>query len=102
MIRGKSNIFKNTFFEDGVISRNAFFILFVVCLMVTQIGMSFKSEDTIIKTRKSDKKLFNLGMKSMSLKIDLMDWYKRSVIEKKVKGSGLQSSNKLPYVIEKN
>jgi len=31
-----------------------------------------------------------------------MIWYKRTVIEKKVKGSGLKSSDKLPQIIEKN
>ena len=65
-----------------------------------QIGISFKSEDTIIRIRKSEKEIFNLGMKSMSLKIDMMGMYKRSVIEERIKGSGLRTSDKLPYIIE--
>lgn len=102
MVKGNSNILKNSFFEEGGISQNAFFILFVVFLMIIQIGISFKNEEIIIRTRQADYNRFNEGMKSISLKIDLMNWYKRSVIEKKVKGSGLQSSDKLPYVIEKD
>ena len=65
-----------------------------------QIGVSFKSEDTIIRTRRSEKEIFDLGMKSMSLKTDMMGMYKRSVIEERIKGSGLKSSDKLPYIIE--
>ena len=46
------------------------------------------------------KKFFDLGMKSMSLKTDMMGMYKRSVIEERIKGSGLKTSDKLPYIIE--
>lgn len=76
------------------------FILFFVFLIVIQIGVSFKSEDTIIRIRKSEKEIFDLGMKSMSLKTDMMGMYKRSVIEERIKGSGLKTSDKLPYIIE--
>ena len=68
--------------------------------MVIQIGVSFKSEDIIIRIRKSEKEIFDLGMKSMSLKTDMMGMYKRSVIEERIKGSGLKTSEKLPYIIE--
>ncbi len=76
------------------------FILFFVFLIVIQIGVSFKSEDTIIRIRQSEKEIFDLGMKSMSLKTDMMGMYKRSVIEERIKGSGLKTSDKLPYIIE--
>ena len=49
---------------------------------------------------KSEKEIFDLGMKSMSLKTDMMGMYKRSVIEERIKGSGLKTSEKLPYIIE--
>ena len=49
---------------------------------------------------KSEKEIFDLGMKSMSLKTDMMGMYKRSVIEERIKGSGLRTSEKLPYIIE--
>jgi hypothetical protein len=32
----------------------------------------------------------------------MMHLYKRSVIEKRVEGTGLQTSKKLPYIIERN
>ena len=75
-------------------------ILFFVFLLVIQIGVSFKSEDIIIRIMKSEKEIFDLGMKSMSLKTDMMGMYKRSVIEERIKGSGLKTSEKLPYIIE--
>lgn len=69
-------------------------------MLVIQIGISFKSEDLIIRIRNSEKEIFDLGMKSMSLKTDMMGMYKRSVIEERIKGSGLRTSDKLPYIIE--
>ena len=95
-------ILKINFFEEGGISNNMLFILFLVFLMVVLIGVSFKTESTIVNIRKSEKQIFDLGMKSMSLKTDMMNLYKRSVIEKKVNGTGLESSDKLPYIIDRN
>ena len=95
-----SKIFKVSFFERGGFSNYFLFILFFVFLLVIQIGVSFKSEDIIIRIRKSEKEIFDLGMKSMSLKTDMMGMYKRSVIEERIKGSGLRTSEKLPYIIE--
>jgi len=89
-----------SFFEKGGVSNYFLFILFFVFLIVIQIGVSFKSEDTIIRIRQSEKEIFDLGMKSMSLKTDMMGMYKRSVIEERIKGSGLKTSDKLPYIIE--
>tara|TARA_B100000676_G_C17683367_1_gene632498 strand:- start:98 stop:376 length:279 start_codon:yes stop_codon:yes gene_type:complete len=89
-----------SFFEKGGLSNYFIFILFFVFLIVIQIGISFKSEDTIIRIRKCEKEIFDLGMKSMSLKTDMMGMYKRSVIEERIKGSGLKTSDKLPYIIE--
>ena len=89
-----------SFFEKGGASSYFLFILFFVFLIVIQIGVSFKSEDTIIRIRKCEKEIFDLGMKSMSLKTDMMGMYKRSVIEERIKGSGLKTSDKLPYIIE--
>ena len=98
----KKNNSQINFFEKGGITNNAMFILFIVFLIVIQIGVSFKSENTVVKIRKSEKKIFDLGMKSMSLKTDMMWLYKRSVIENMTKINGLKSSDKLPYIIEKN
>jgi len=89
-----------SFFEKGGFSNYFMFILFFVFLLVIQIGVSFKSEDLIIRIMKSEKEIFDLGMKSMSLKTDMMGMYKRSVIEERIKGSGLRTSEKLPYIIE--
>ena len=89
-----------SFFEKGGVSNYFLFIIFFVFLIVIQIGVSFKSEDTIIRIRQSEKEIFDLGMKSMSLKTDMMGMYKRSVIEERIKGSGLKTSDKLPYMIE--
>jgi len=89
-----------SFFEKGGVSNYFLFIIFFVFLIVIQIGVSFKSEDTIIRIRQSEKEIFDLGMKSMSLKTDMMGMYKRSVIEERIKGSGLKTSDKLPYIIE--
>jgi len=102
MLKNSKKILKVSFFEEGGISNHALFILFIVFLFVVQIGVSFKSENTSIEIRKAEKEIFDLGMENMSLKTDLMIWYKRTIIEKKVKGSGLKSSDKLPQIIEKN
>ena len=98
----KDKKIKINFFDEGGISNNSMFILFIVFLMVVQIGVSFKNENTIVQIRKSENDIFDLGMKSMSLKTDMMWLYKRSVIENKTNGTGLKSSDKLPYIIEKN
>ena len=97
-----NNIFKGDFFEKGGITRNAGFIIFIVLLMIFQIGLSFKNEEMFVKNRKIDKEIFDLGMRSMSLKIELMNFYKRSVIENNVYSLGLETSDKLPFVIEDN
>jgi len=102
VIKDKSKILKVNFFDRGGISTHFLFILFFVFLMVLQIGVSFKCEDTSVRIRKSEKQIFDLGMKSMSLKTNMMGLYKRSVIENRIKGSGLKTSDKLPYIIEKN
>jgi len=102
MLKGRKKILKINFFEKGGISNNATFILFIVFLMAIQIGISFKSENTIISIRESEKRIFDLGMKSMSLRTEMMGLYKRSVIENKLKESELKTSNKLPFIIERD
>ena len=103
MAKGRKKILKVSFFDKGGISNNATFILFVVFLMVIQIGISFKSENTIIEIRKSEKQIFDLRMKSMSLTTEMTSWYKPSVIVNrlKVEGSELKNSDKLPLIIER-
>lgn len=96
MKKKKSHILKNSFFEKGGISRNVLFIFFVVFLLIIQIAVSFKSEDTIIRIRKVDKDLFDEKMKSISSEIILMNWYKPSVIENKVKSDSLFPIDKFP------
>ena len=59
MKKKKSHILKNSFFEKGGFSRNVLFIFFIVFLLILQIAVSFKSEDTIIRIRKVDKDLFD-------------------------------------------
>ena len=103
MLKGKKKILKVNFFEKGGISNNSTFIFFVVFLMVIQIGISLKSENTIIAIRESDKKIFDLQMKLRSLTIEMDGMYKRSVIESKLReeDSKLKTSDKLPLIIEK-
>jgi len=102
MLKGKKKILKVNFFEKGGISNNSTFIFFVVFLMVIQIGISLKSENTIIAIRESDKKIFDLQMKLRSLTIEMDGMYKRSVIESKLleEDSKLKTSDKLPLIIE--
>tara|TARA_B100000700_G_C14869854_1_gene772862 strand:+ start:541 stop:846 length:306 start_codon:yes stop_codon:yes gene_type:complete len=101
MLKGSKKILTSNFFEKGGISNNAIFISFIVLIMAIQIGISFKTENTIISIRDAEKKIFDLGMKSMSLRSDMMEMYKRSVIESKLKESELKTSDKLPFIIEK-
>ncbi|HJM16698.1 MAG TPA: FtsL-like putative cell division protein [Flavobacteriales bacterium] len=102
MLKGKKKILKVNFFEKGGISNNSTFIFFVVFLMVIQIGISLKSENTIIAIRESEKKIFDLQMKLRSLTIEMDGMYKRSVIESKLleEDSKLKTSDKLPLIIE--
>ena len=103
MLKGKKKILKVNFFEKGGLSNNSTFIFFVVFLMVIQIGISLKSENTIIAIRESEKKIFDLQMKLRSLTIEMDGMYKRSVIESKLleEDSKLIDSDKLPLIIEK-
>ncbi|MDG1718372.1 MAG: FtsL-like putative cell division protein [Flavobacteriales bacterium] len=101
MLKRRKKTLKVNFFEKGGISNNVTFILFVVLLMIIQIGISLKSEKTIIAIRESEKKIFDLQMKSRSLTIKMTGLYKRSVIKAKLKDSELIDSDKLPLIIER-
>jgi len=103
MLKGRKKILKVNFFEKGGISNNTTFIIFIVLLMIIQIGISLKSENTIIEIRKSEKRIFDLRMKSMSLTIEMTGLYKRSVIADRLKEeeSELKTSDKLPLIIER-
>ena len=101
MLKRRKKTLKVNFFEKGGISNNVTFILFVVFLMIIQIGISLKSENTIIEIRKSEKQIFDLRMKSRSLTIEMTGLYKRSVIKAKLKDSELIDSDKLPLIIER-
>ena len=102
MLKGRKKILKVNFFEKGGISNNATFILFIVFLMVIQIGISLKSENTIIAIRESEKKIFDLQMKLRSLSIEMDGMYKRSVIVDRLEEeSELKTSDKLPLIIER-
>jgi len=102
MLKGRKKRLKVNFFEKGGISNNATFILFVVLLMIIQIGISLKSENTIIAIRESEKKIFDLQMKLRSLTIEMDGLYKRSVIKNKLEEeSELKTSDKLPLIIER-
>ena len=59
--------------------------------MIFQIGISFKSEDTIIKLKKVNQDLFDGNMKLISVEINLMNWYKPSVIQSRVISDSLFS-----------
>jgi len=102
MLIGRKKILKVNFFEEGGISNNSTFILFVVLLMIIQIGVSLKSESTIIEIRKSEKEIFDLGMNSMSLTIEMTGWYKSSVIKEKLKDSELIDSDNQPFILERD
>ena len=103
MLKTRKKGLKVSFFEKGGISNNGTFILFVVFLMVIQIGISFKSENTIIEIRQSEKQIFDLRMKSMSLITEMTGWYKPSVIERRLREeeSELKNADKLPSIIER-
>ena len=102
MLKGRKKRLKVNFFEKGGISNNATFILFVVLLMIIQIGISLKSENTIIAIRESEKKIFDLQMKSRSLTIEMDGLYKRSVIKNKLEEeSELKTSDKITLIIER-
>ena len=103
MLKRRKKILKVNFFEKGGISNNVTFILFVVFLMIIQIGISLKSENTIIEIRESEKKIFDLEMKLRSLSIEMDGMYKRSVIENRLKEeeSELTTSDKLPLIVER-
>ena len=59
--------------------------------MIFQIGISFKSEDTIVKLKKVNQDLFDENMKLISVEINLMNWYKPSVIQSRVISDSLFS-----------
>ena len=101
MLKRRKKTLKVNFFEKGGISNNVTFILFIVFLMIIQIGISLKSEKIIIAIRESEKQIFDLGMKSMSLTTEMMGLYKRSVIENILEESELKTSDKLPFIIER-
>ena len=103
MLKGTKKILKVNFFDKGGISNNTTFIIFIVLLMIIQIGISLKSENTIIEIRKSEKQIFDLRMKSRSLTIEMTGLYKRSVIADRLKEeeSELKTSDKLPLIIER-
>ena len=102
MIKRRSNILKDNFFEEGGISRNAFFIFFIAFLMCIQVGVSFKSEDVMIQIRESEKKLF--ALKQESDKYVFENTLSRSEISELLAdiGSDLQPPDTSPrYLVKK-
>ena len=71
--------------------------------MIIQIGVSLKSENTIIEIRKSEKEIFDLGMNSMSLTTEMTGFYSLEFIKGKLKNSELiDSLYTQPFILERD
>ena len=95
------SILKGEFIADHNNQKYAPFLLMLVVLILINISISFRAERLLKESISLEEEVADLRLVYITTKSDLMSMYKRSVVEQKVKEFDLQTSDKLPYVLEK-
>ncbi len=99
MKRNLLHILKGRFLIDDDSAKNWRFILFATLLFIVMIGSSHRTEKKIQQINVLDKKVKELRSEYVDLRSILMKLKMESLVVKKVKNSGLVSSNEPPKKI---
>ena len=97
-----SEIFKGDFLSRKENQQHLPFIVFVAGLIIINITLYYNAENLAWNINKTEKELYELRVKYITTKSELMKKYKRSNIEETVENMGLGSSLTPPKIIEKN
>ena len=95
-----SSIFKGEFIIEKSNTRLIPFLLMIVILGLLNIRSSFHAEQLLKKTISLEKEVANLRLTAITTKSELMNYYRRSVVEGLVENQGLKTSLTPPQIIE--
>ena len=95
-----SSILKGEFIIEKSNTRLIPFLLMIVVLGLLNIRSSFHAEQLLRKTILLEKEVANLRLTSITTKSELMNFYRRSVLERLVENQGLKTSLTPPEIIE--
>ena len=95
-----SSILKGEFIIEKSNKRLIPFLLMIVILGLLNISSSFHAEQLLKKTISLEKEVANLRLTSITTKSELMNFYRRSVVEGLVEDQGLKTSLTPPEIIE--
>ena len=100
ILKGKNNLLNKSFFEQGGISSNAWFIFYIAFLLSMVILIPKWNHILNSKIKVSEEHIYNLQMEAKENEIMLMKYYKRSNILKNVEHLDLKFSDEVPEVIK--
>ena len=95
-----SSILKGEFIIEKSNIRLIPFLLMIVILGLLNISSSFHAEQLLKKTISLEKEVANLRLTSITTKSELMNYYRRSVVEELVENQDLTTSLTPPEIIE--
>jgi hypothetical protein len=96
------SILKGEFISDKNNQKYIPLLLFIVCLILLNIRISFRAERLLKESIALEKEVADLRLVYITTKSDLMSMYRRSVIEDIVLDKGLKTSLFPPVILEKN
>ncbi|MBE50789.1 MAG: hypothetical protein CMP51_03770 [Flavobacteriales bacterium] len=100
ILKGKNNLLNQSFFEQGGISTNAFFIFYIAFLLSMVILIPRWNHILNSKIKVSEDHIYNLQMEAKESEIILMRYYKRSNFLKHVDHLDLKFSDDVPEFIK--
>tara|TARA_B000000475_G_C15884545_1_gene401899 strand:- start:451 stop:780 length:330 start_codon:yes stop_codon:yes gene_type:complete len=93
------SILKGEFIAYENNQKYALYILMLVVLILINISSSFRAENLLKESISLKKEVTELRLTYITTKSDLMNLYKRSVVEDLVEGQGLKTSLVKPIII---
>ena len=94
------SLLKGEFIAHENNQKYVLYILMLVALILINISSSFRAENLLKESISLKKEVSELRLTYITTKSNLMNLYKRSVIEELVKEQGLKSSLVKPKIIE--
>ncbi len=94
------SLLKGEFIAHEHNQKYVLYILMLVALILINISSSFRAENLLKESISLKKEVSELRLTYITTKSNLMNLYKRSVIEDLVKKQGLKSSLVKPKIIE--
>lgn len=94
------SILKGEFIADQNNQKYAPFLLMLVGLVLINISISFRAERLLKESISLEQEVADLRLVYITTKSDLMNMYRRSVVEDLVKTTGLKTSLTPPVIID--